>query len=877
MKWTGINELREKFLSFFESKEHLSLKSFSLVPENDPSILLINAGMTPLKPYFIGKEKPPRDRITTCQKCIRTLDIENVGKTARHGTFFEMLGNFSFGDYFKKEAIHWAWEFFVSVLEMPSDRLWASVYEEDEEAYGIWANEIKVPKERIVKLGKKDNFWEHGTGPCGPCSEIYYDRGEKYGCGSPDCKPGCECDRYMEIWNLVFTQFNKEEDGSYTPLAKKNIDTGMGLERLGCVMQGVDSMFDVDTISNVIKAVTEKAGVKYQVTAKHDVSIRVIADHIRGSVMMISDGVLPSNEGRGYVLRRLIRRSIRHGKLLGIQDKFMCEIADVAIEQSKSAYPELEGKRQSILKVLGTEEERFAKTIDQGIVMLEEFMEKASKSGKRFVDGQTAFKLHDTYGFPIDLTKDIAGENGFTVDEEGFDKEMEKQKNMAREALKNSESHAWDVDVFDTVKDESPTEFLGYELEECQSKVLYISDGEELVRSAQEGQEVTVVLDRTVFYAESGGQTGDSGSLTNDFLNVEIQDCTKTPSGLYLHIGAVKAGTLEVGDLVTVRYDKAKRKDTARHHSATHLLHKALRTVLGEHVHQSGSLVSDERLRFDFTHFDPVNDTQIDKIHEMVNDAIFAGYAVNTQVMDLEEAKTTGAEALFDEKYGDKVRVVRMGDYSAELCGGTHVKNTSDIGLFKVVGETGIAAGVRRIEAVTGKHALSYYDKREKWLDEVSEVLKSTPEEAVKRAQGQLVKIKELTKEVETLTAKIAGASASEKLNNVREINGIPVLAVVMDSMDMNALRNAADTFKNKLGTGLVALGAEYKGKVNFVVTVTKNLLDKPIHCGKIIGQIAKIAGGGGGGRPDMAQAGGKDPSKLQEAIDAVYGIVQAL
>jgi alanyl-tRNA synthetase len=875
MKWTGINELREKYLSFFETKGHLRMPSFSLVPENDPSILLINAGMTPLKPYFIGKEKPPCTRITTCQKCIRTLDIDHVGKTARHGTFFEMLGNFSFGDYFKREAIHWAWEFFVSVLEMPKDLLWVSVYEEDDEAFNIWAEEVKIPKERIVKLGKKDNFWEHGTGPCGPCSEIYFDRGESYGCGSPDCKPGCDCDRYMEVWNLVFTQFNKEEDGTYTPLAKKNIDTGMGLERLGCVMQGVDSMFEVDTIANIIEAISEKAGIKYKTDAKADVSIRVIADHIRGSVMMISDGVLPSNEGRGYVLRRLIRRSLRHGKLLGIQGKFLTDIANVAIDQSKFAYPDLESNRQTILRVLGTEEDRFAKTIDQGMELLEEFMEKAKEAGIRVVDGKTAFRLHDTFGFPIDLTKDIAEEKGFTVDEEGFAQEMEKQKQMAREALKSDESQAWDLDVFDLINDAEPTEFFGYDEEECQGKVLYISNGKELVDSAQEGEEVTVVLDRTVFYAESGGQKGDTGTIQNSVMEMEVKDCTKSPKGLFLHTGVVKAGSVKTGDVVTARYDKEKRKNTARHHSATHLLHRALKTVLGDHVHQSGSLVAYDRLRFDFTHFDPVNDEQIEKINRIVNDAVFEGYKVVTELMDLEDAKKSGADALFDEKYGDKVRVVSMGNFTKELCGGTHVKNTSDIGLFKIVTETGIAAGVRRIEAVAGKYALAYYDQKEKQLNEVSELLKASPEEAAKKVQSQLSRIKELTKEVERLTAKLTGAAASDASSKVREINGIPVLALVMDSMDMNALRNAADTFKNKLGTVLVVLGAEFKGKANFVVTATKNLLDKPIHCGKIIAQIAQIAGGGGGGRPDMAQAGGKDPSKIKEAVEAIYDIVQ--
>ncbi len=875
MNRMGMNELREKYLSFFESKDHLRLPSFSLVPENDPSILLINAGMTPLKPYFIGKEQPPRTRLTTCQKCIRTLDIDNVGKTARHGTFFEMLGNFSFGDYFKKESILWAWEFFTEVMGMPEQKLWASVYEEDSEAYDIWANEINILPEKIVKLGKEDNFWEHGTGPCGPCSEIYFDRGESFGCGSKDCKPGCDCDRYMEIWNLVFTQFNKEEDGTYTLLEKKNIDTGMGLERLGCVMQGVNSMFDVDTISNIIKAVSEKAGVNYGDIYKKDVSVRVITDHIRGSVMMISDGVVPSNEGRGYVLRRLIRRSVRHGKLLGIEGKFICDIAIVAIEQSKAAYPELESKMDYIIRILGTEEERFDRTIDQGVNMLEEFMEKANVEGKKVIDGKTAFKLHDTYGFPIDLTKDIAEENGFTIDEAGFALEMDKQKTMARDAMKNSESHAWDVDVFTQANKGDPTLFLGYDNEQCTGKILYIVKDNEFINNAKEGEEVIIIPDRTVLYAESGGQKGDSGRIFGESFEIEVKDCTKTGSGIFLHKGTVVTGNVNTGDMIEISYNKDLRKDTARHHSATHLLHKALRNVLGEHVAQSGSAVATDRLRFDFNHFDPVTDRQIDTIQSIINDAILRGYPVITEETDPEEAAKRGATMLFEEKYGDKVRVVSMGDFSMELCGGTHVKNTNEICAFKIISESGVAAGVRRIEAVVGKYAIDYLLHKEKVLDEISSILKTTPEEAAKKIHVQQTKIKELNREISKLNEKLTGVKAKGAISNVREINGIPVLAAVMDSMDMNALRNAADAYKTKLGTGLVVLGAEFKDKVNFVATVSKNLLDKQIHCGKIIAQIAQIAGGGGGGRPDMAQAGGKDPSKLNEAINAVYGIVE--
>ncbi|HEY8348684.1 MAG TPA: alanine--tRNA ligase, partial [Clostridia bacterium] len=727
MKKLGLNEIREQYLRFFESKGHLRLPSFSLVPKNDPSVLLINAGMTPLKPYFTGAEKPPRTRVTTCQKCIRTPDIENVGKTARHGTFFEMLGNFSFGDYFKKEAITWAWEFVTKVMEMPEDRLYVSIYEEDDEAFEIWNKEVGLAPERIFRMGKKDNFWEHGTGPCGPCSEIYFDRGPERGCGKPDCTVGCDCDRYIEFWNLVFTQFNRQEDGTYTKLEKKNIDTGMGLERLAVIMQDVDNLFEVDTIRRILEFVCEKAGVIYGQGHDEDVSIRVITDHIRGTVMMVSDGILPSNEGRGYVLRRLLRRAARHGRLLGIEGPFLYEVAKVAIRESCEAYPELAEKEEYICKVIKIEEERFAATIDQGIAILNAMIAELKMENKDVLPGSMAFKLHDTYGFPLDLTREIAGEAGLTVDEEGFRAEMAQQKNKARMALKNREMSAWGRDIAAGISKDLRTEFVGYESYSSESRILHIILDDEQVNSAQQGEEVTVILDRTPFYAESGGQVADTGYITGKDGKVRVTGCVKVGEGLYLHTGVVEEGIIEKDAPVTAAIDVERRLAIARNHTATHLLHKALRNVLGDHVTQAGSLVAPDRLRFDFRHFAAMTKEEIKRVEDEVNARILDDLKVTVRVMSLDEANRLGAMALFEEKYGDVVRVIQAGDYSMELCGGTHLKSTAQAGLFKIISESGVAAGVRRIEALTGKGALEYYGHVEEKLENIASVLKTTP------------------------------------------------------------------------------------------------------------------------------------------------------
>ena len=734
MKKLGLNEIREKYLSFFESKGHLRLPSFSLVPKNDPSILLINAGMTPLKPYFTGAEKPPRTRVTTCQKCIRTPDIENVGKTARHGTFFEMLGNFSFGDYFKKEAITWAWEFVTKVMEMPEDRLYVSIYEEDDEAFEIWNKEVGLAPERIFRMGKKDNFWEHGTGPCGPCSEIYFDRGPERGCGKPDCTVGCDCDRYIEFWNLVFTQFDKQEDGTYTKLEKKNIDTGMGLERLAVIMQDVDSLFEVDTIRRILEYVCEKAGVVYG-HGDEDVSIRVITDHIRSTTMMVADGILPSNEGRGYVLRRLLRRAARHGRLLGIEGPFLYDVARVVIRESCEAYPELAEKEEYICKVIKIEEERFAATIDQGIAILNAMIAELKMENRTVLPGSMAFKLHDTYGFPLDLTREIAEEAGLTVDEQGFMAEMAEQKNKARMAIKSKEISAWGRDIAAGIDKDLRTEFVGYESYSSESKILYIILNDEQADSAQQDDEVTIILDRTPFYAESGGQVADTGMITGRDGKVRITGCVKTGEGLYLHTGVVEEGIIEKGSAVTAAIDIERRLATARNHTATHLLHKALRNVLGDHVTQAGSLVEPDRLRFDFHHFSAMSKEEIKRVEDEVNARILDDLNVNVREMPIEEAKKLGAMALFEEKYGDVVRVVQAGDYSTELCGGTHLKSTAQAGLFKIISESGVAAGVRRIEALTGKGALEYYGHVEEKLENIASVLKTTPQESLRRVE----------------------------------------------------------------------------------------------------------------------------------------------
>jgi alanyl-tRNA synthetase len=876
MQKFGLNELREKFLSFFESKDHLRLSSFPLVPKNDPSILLINAGMTPLKPYFTGQEVPPSKRITTCQKCIRTPDIDNVGITSRHGTFFEMLGNFSFGDYFKKEAIPWAWEFFTQVLEIPEDKLYVTVYLDDDEAYDIWHKDVGLPENRIFRLGKEDNFWEHGTGPCGPCSEIHYDRGEDKGCGKEGCTVGCDCDRYIEVWNLVFTQYDRQADMTYLPLKSKNIDTGMGLERLACVVQQVDNIFEVDTIRNVLEHVCRISGVEYGKQHMRDVSIRVITDHVRSASMMVSDGVLPSNEGRGYVLRRLIRRAARHGRLLGVKDMFLSKLVDTVIDTSMCAYPHMEEKRDYIKKVISIEEEKFYTTVDQGTSILESYISELKNDGRNILTGSIIFKLHDTYGFPFDLTREIAQENGMEIDEEGFHEEMKKQKEKARDAHFKKESSAWEKDIFTGEHKLITTEFSGYTDYESQSRVQFIIIDGKLVDAASQGDEAVLVLDKTPFYAESGGQTGDSGVITGENFEMKVLNCKKTADGKYLHVGSIESGMVQVNDEVIAKIDFKNRKSTARNHTATHILHRALKNVLGDHVNQAGSMVSHERLRFDFTHFSAMSTEQIESVEQQVNEVILSDLPVVTREMTVDEAKKEGAMALFGEKYGDTVRVVTVGDYSKELCGGTHLKASGEAGLIKIVSENGIAAGVRRIEAVTGIGALLWYKERERLLNEVSDVIKSSPEEAAHKITALTEELKSTKKELEDVKLKMANDSLDDVFKDAMDISGIKLLAARMDQLDMNGLRNTADLLKNKLGASVVVLASGLDNKVNIIVSATKEAVAKGVHCGKIIGEAAKAAGGGGGGRPDMAQAGGKNINGIDKALEIAIERVKA-
>ncbi len=883
MKKLGLNEIRERYLSFFESKDHLRMPSFSLVPRNDPSILLINAGMTPLKPYFTGVEKPPRNRVTTCQKCIRTPDIENVGKTARHGTFFEMLGNFSFGDYFKKEAIPWAWEFVTKVMEIPEDKLYVSIYEEDDEAFEIWNKDVGLAPDRIFRMGKKDNFWEHGTGPCGPCSEIYFDRGPERGCGQPDCKVGCDCDRYIEFWNLVFTQFNREEDGSYSKLQKKNIDTGMGLERLAVIMQDVENLFEVDTIRNILDYVCSKAGVRYGAGSgadnggkvSSDVSIRVITDHIRSTTMMVSDGILPSNEGRGYVLRRLLRRAARHGRLLGIDGPFLHDVARVVVRESGEAYPELIEKEEYICKVIRIEEERFAATIDQGLSILNEFISELKSKGSSVLPGSMAFKLHDTYGFPLDLTREIAGEAGLTVDEAGFKAEMEEQKKKAREALKSKETSAWGQNLAAGIDKDLRTEFVGYESYSCESRILYIiSDGQQ-AENAQQGDEVTIILDRTPFYAESGGQVADTGTITAKDGVVAVSGCSRTAEGLYFHSGIVEQGIIEKGSVVTASIDIERRLATARNHTATHLLQKALRNVLGDHVTQAGSLVEPDRLRFDFHHFSALSKEELLKVEKEVNAKILEDMEVEVREMPVDEAKSLGAMALFGEKYGNIVRVVKTGNYSIELCGGTHLESTAQAGLIKILGESGVAAGVRRIEALTGSKALEYFNEKEEQLNSIAAALKSTPQDSLRRVETMSAELKAAQKEIEQLKEKLVSSSFDEVLGKAADINGVKAVTARFDQLDMDALRNSCENLRSRIGTGVVVLGSAFGGKVSFVAMASKDAVERGAHCGNIVREAAKAAGGGGGGRPDMAQAGGKDASKLDDALQSALEAIK--
>ena len=873
MQKLGLNEIREKFLSFFESKGHLRLPSFPLVPQNDSSLLLINAGMAPLKPYFTGKEVPPANRVTTCQKCIRTPDIEQVGQTARHGTFFEMLGNFSFGNYFKMDATKWAWEFATEVLEMPKDRIWVSVYNDDYEAADIWTNHVGVSKDRIVYLGKDDNFWEIGTGPCGPCSELYYDRGEEYGCGSPDCAVGCDCDRFVEFWNLVFTQFDKDENGTYNKLDHPNIDTGMGLERIACIMQGTTSIFEVDTIRKVLNAAAEIAGVKYGEDNQIDTSLRVITDHIRSTVFMTADGVLPSNEGRGYVLRRLLRRAARHGKMLGINEMFLYKLARVVADESMTAYPELDQNFAYIESVIKSEEARFDETIDQGILILNQYMEEMKQSGTKELDGEKAFKLYDTYGFPIDLTKEIMGENGFVVATKLFDDLLNEQRIKSKVARGNMDDAAWENDIFIDV--EGSTVFDGYAKLKGTSNVLAIAKGSERVEEAEAGEEVTLVLDRSTFYAESGGQVGDTGIIESDDASLKVID-TKKSNGKFLHICKVENGVVKVGDKVTTLVDKERRQSIKRNHSAVHLVQAALREVLGKHVAQAGSYVDEYRFRFDFSHYQPLTEDEILKVGMLVNKKIMEAIPVECFEEDVATAKSMGAMALFSEKYGSRVRVVKMGDFSTELCGGCHVENTGKLGLMKILSETGVSAGVRRIEGVTGYNVILQMREKSKLIDDVSSVLKTNPSDLLNRAEGIVAELKDARHEIDSLKSKLAKNSVDDILGNTEDIGGVKVVTKILDdNIDMNTMREIGDNIKNKIPNAFVVLASKIGEKVNLISMASKEAIDKGANAGAVISEIAKQLGGGGGGKPDSAQAGGKKPEKTEEVMKNVSDILK--
>lgn len=878
----GLNVIREKFLAFFESKDHLRLPSFSLVPRNDPSILLINAGMTPLKPYFTGAETPPAPRVTTCQKCIRTPDIERVGKTARHGTYFEMLGNFSFGDYFKAEIIPWAWEFCTEVMEIPADRLFVSVYQDDDEAYGIWNKQVGLPESKIFRMGKADNFWEHGTGPCGPCSEIYYDRGPEKGCDRPDCTVGCDCDRYVEFWNLVFTQYNKEEDGSYTALAKKNIDTGAGLERFAVIMQDVDNLFEVDTIRAILDYVCNLTKVEYGRDEKTDVAIRVITDHIRSTTMMISDGIIPSNEGRGYVLRRLLRRAARFGRLLGVTHPFLHTVARIVVRESSEAYPELAARLEYIVRVIRTEEERFAETIQQGSAILDSYLDKAVAEGRTALGGEEIFKLHDTYGFPLDLTREIAAERGLTVDEAGFRSEMSRQKDMARKALKEKGGSAWGQGSLpDGVDRSAATAFTGYDTLQDTSLVRWLlavdPQAEVLVLTdlAETGQTVTFLTEQTPFYAAAGGQAGDVGRIVGEAGQARVTDTTKTPEGLYLHAALVESGCFQPGEMVHLHVDRASRLATARNHTTTHILHKALREVLGEHVAQAGSAVSPERLRFDFSHFQPMTPAEKRTVEQRVNQIILENLPVSTRLMALDEARQSGAMALFDEKYGDQVRVVTVGDFSRELCGGTHLNQSAEACLFRLVSESGVAAGVRRIEGVTGQGAFDLVWQQDELLHEASSLVKAPAAELPHRLESLLEKNRQLEKTIEAEQTRQTAGAADSLAGQARIIAGIQVVTARFAAPDAEQLRQAADRLRDRLAPAVILLAADLGGKVALVAMASPEAVSRGIHAGNLIREAAKVTGGGGGGRPDMAQAGGKDISQIAAALQAAAALIE--
>ena len=863
MEWMGLNEIREKFLSFYESKGHLRMASFPLVPQGDNSLLLINSGMAPLKPYFTGQVTPPRKRATTCQKCIRTPDIERVGKTARHGTFFEMLGNFSFGDYFKKEATAWAWEFSTQVMKLPPERIYISYYEDDLETKQIWLD-MGIPEDHLKALGKEDNFWEIGSGPCGPCSELYFDRGEKYGCGSPDCGVGCECDRFIEYWNLVFSQFDSDGKGNYGKLAHPNIDTGMGLERLACIMQDVDNLFEVDTIAATLKAAAAVAGVTYHEDEKTDVSLRVITDHIRSTTFLISDGVLPSNEGRGYVLRRLLRRAARHGKLLGINKPFLSELCDVVIENSGSAYPELVEKKEYIKKVILEEEKRFDATIDGGLAILKDMIASAREKGESVLSGEDTFRLYDTFGFPIDLTKELLEEQGMTADEDGFQTLMKEQKEKARTARKKLGDLAWTDSVLDTLDKSFRTEFAGYETLACEGNIFAMVSGGEIADGVQEGDEVTVILDTTPFYAESGGQVGDSGYLRKGDYAIRVTDCKKTADGKYLHIGKVEKGSFMAGDTVCAEVDEDRRRAIMRNHSSAHLLQAALRQVLGSHIEQAGSYVDEFRCRFDFSHFAALTAEEISAVEALVNKAILESIVVDVREMPIDEAKKLGAMALFGEKYGDVVRVVRMGDVSVEFCGGTHVANTGKIGLFKILSESSVAAGVRRIEAATGFNVLSLIEEQQKTIGQIAAALKASPADLVHKAEGTMHTLRDQQKEIESLKAKLAAGKIDAIVAGAKDVSGLLVLTDKLEGVGAEELRTIAEGIRDRFDNAAVVLA----GESNLCAVCGKQAVAKGLNAGAIVRECAKMAGGGGGGRPDSAMAGYKDASKIAAALD---------
>lgn len=875
VKQYGLNELRKMFLEFFESKGHLKLNSYSLVPDNDKSLLLINSGMAPLKPYFTGQEIPPSKRVATCQKCIRTGDIENIGKTARHGTFFEMLGNFSFGDYFKREAIAWSWEFLTEVVGLAPDRLYPSVYLEDDEAFDIWNKEIGIAPERIFRFGKADNYWEHGAGPCGPCSEIYYDRGEEYGCNEPDCTVGCECDRYMEVWNNVFTQFESDGKGQYTELEQKNIDTGMGLERLAVAVQGVDSIFDVDTLKALRDKVCQVAGIEYKKDPKTDSSIRLITDHIRSVTFMLSDGIIPSNEGKGYVLRRLLRRAARHGRLLGMGDKFLSSLSSTVIETSRDGYPELEDKKDYIFKLLSIEEDNFNKTVDQGLAILSELEESLVKENKKELSGEDAFKLYDTYGFPLDLTKEILEEKGIAVDEDGFHSAMNVQRETAKNARETSNYMGADVTVYQQIDPSITSEFVGYDRLEEASKITVLTTTDALTEELIAGQNGTIIVEQTPFYATMGGQNADTGVITSKDSEFVVEDTVKLQGGKFGHIGVVTKGMFKMGDTVTLTVEENKRAATGKNHSATHLLQKALKLVLGTHVEQAGSFVDCDKLRFDFTHFSAMTVEEIEKVEALVNEEIEAGHTVETKVMSIEDAKKSGAMALFGEKYGDSVRVVSMGDFSKELCGGTHVNNTKVITAFKIISETGVAAGVRRIEALTSKGVFKYYKEIEAELYVAAKTAKSEPAALAKKIETMQEEIKALQSENDKLKSKLAKDALGDVMDQVIDVKGVKVLGVKVPDVDMNELRNLGDQLKEKLGEGVICLASAMGDKVSLLAMVTEDAMKKGAHAGNLIKEIAVLVGGGGGGRPNMAQAGGKNPAGIDAAIAKITEVLE--